>query len=331
MALSESEEFELLSLERQRGGGPQASGPKGLGAKAWQLLGKPEQLSRKGLQQLASYVPQPAMKGKSMVRDVGVNLPHMAAETMAEAAPGFVSRGALMTGAASPFLRGLGKVAAPLGRAMAGGLEDWSGIRPAGALTEAAKDPTLLFAKGSKSAQGLYQAAQKELPYEQTIFKGLTRPHDIVDKAVKIVDKGGKLEPQEGLIARKALDKVKNRLSSDAFSYYRGIFDKIAKESSDIAQADPQFRRGLMAQSLRGLLPKNVGGRASPFKVGEALALRHLGPLGKAATALFSPLALGTGATGLGVAGRMAANPQSAMAVQQLIQRLIGQNAGSNP
>jgi hypothetical protein len=175
-------------------------------------------------------------------------------------------------------------------------LESASGAMP-GSLSEQFKNPLLMFKKGTSAAKPLYQAAQAELPYEQTIFKGLTTPQSIVDKAVNAVETGAKLEPQEGLIARKALDKLNKKISPDAFSYYRKVFDGLAKSSEDIAAADPLHKQGMMAQSLRQILPQNKLGGASPFKVAVGKAL------GVASAPVLSPAVQGLG---VGAAGALA-------------------------
>ena len=84
-----------------------------------------------------------------------------------------------------------------------------------------------------------------------------------------------------------------------------------------------------MASSLRALGPKNVGGKVSPFKIAEGLAMAHMGPLGKLAGAALSPLALGTGASALGAGSQIASNPRAAVAALQLLRKLKGED--TNP
>lgn len=303
-----------------RGASKPAAPPQTLAGKAWDALQKPEQLSRQGLTQLAQMIPQGKVTG-NLPADLVRGAPRIAADTMAQVAPGFVSRGSILSAGAAPAIGAIGKAAAPLARGVAEGLEDWAGIRPGGSLEAAAKDPLLMLRHGKSAAKPLYEAAQKELPYDQTIFKGVADNKSVADKAIDIIDKGGKLEPQEALIARKALDATRKKYSGDAFSYYRGKLDGIAKSNADIAKADPTYLQGLRASALRSLFPKNVGGRASPFKVGEALALSQLGPLGKVASLAFSPAALGAGASAAGLAGRIASNPASAVTALQFLRR----------
>lgn len=295
--------------------------------KGWDALAKPEQLSRQGLQQISNMIPEGKITG-NLPADIARGTPRILANTMAQAAPGFVSRGALVTAGAAPVLGALGKAAAPLGKSIASGLEDWAGIKPTGTLAEAAKDPTLLFAKGKDAAGKFYEAGKSELPKGASVFQGMYKPEQIVDKAREILDKGGKLEPSEGLVYRKAIDSLmkSGRYVKDELMSMRDEADAIAKSSENIATGDVTALRGMRANAMRSLFPKNVGGRASPFKVGEAMALSHFGPAGKAASVLFSPLALGSGVTAGGVAGRLASNPRSAVAIQQLLRQMRKKN-----
>lgn len=296
-------------------------------SRGWDALQKPEQLSRQGLQQIAQFIPEGKITGNKF-GDIARGTPRIIADTIAEAAPGFVSRGSIVAGAAAPVIGGLAKAASPIAESVAGGLEDWAGIKPSGSLMGALRDPSLIFSKGTKSAKPFYKAAEKEIPKGSSIFSGMYKPEQIVDKARETLDKGGKLEPSEALTYRKAVDILSKsgRYVKDELFSMRQEADQIAKQSENIAQADPLHKRGMMASSLRSLAPKNVGGRFSPFKVGEALALAHMGPLGKVATVMFSPLALGLGATALGAAGRVASNPSASITAQQLLNFLRNSN-----
>src|ERR1019366_9700998 len=79
---------------------------KGLIGKGWDFLQKPEQMSRQGLQQIAGMIPEGKITG-NLPMDVLRGTPRIAANTMAEAAPGFVSRGALLTAGAMPVAKGI--------------------------------------------------------------------------------------------------------------------------------------------------------------------------------------------------------------------------------
>lgn len=322
---NEQERYRYLQL-KMRINKPQQTQPLSMGQKIWGGLEKPEQISRRGLNGIAEMLPN-SVTG-NLPRDLAVNAPRIGAESMAKVAPEFISRESILTAGASPLIGRALKSAAPIGKLIGAGLEDWTGIKPAGTLEEAFKGNVSAFSKSTKAAKAGYQEAMKELPYEQTIFKGIGKNKDIAEKAIQIIDSKGKLEPQEGLIARKALDRSKKLYSDDAFNYYRTAFDKIAKSNSDIAASDPLHRRGMMAEALRSIGPKNVGGRISPFKIGEAMALSHLGPFGKLASLAFSPAAIGAVSSGLGTASRIASDPMQAVAALQLLRK---KNEDSNP
>ena len=330
MAINENEEFEFRARaeqEKKKSGfgdylrAGQKIAMETIG-KGWDALKIPEQMSRQGLGQLAGMVPQGKVTG-NLPMDILRGTPKIEAETLAETAPGFVSRGSILAAGAAPVIKGTLKAAAPIGRGIASGLEDWAGIKPTGSLAEAFKDPSLIFSKGKEAAKPLYEAESGS-----GIFKGMYKPEEIVDRAKMVIKKGYKLKPNEGLTYRKAVDSLlkSGRYVKDELFAMRDEANSLVKESENLSQADKLHKRGLMASGLRSILPKNVGGRSSPFKVGEAMALSHFGPLGKVASLLFSPMALGVGSTGLGVAGKLASNPRAAMTIQQLLQRFGNEN-----
>lgn len=209
-----------------------------------------------------------------------------------------------------------------------------------GSLTEQFKNPATMFSKGRKAASPLYEAAKSEVPFEQTMFKGIGGNKEIVNRAIEATEKGIKLKPQEALIARKALDASKKTFSKDAFSYYRDLFDRAAKESEDIAMADPLHKKGMMAESLRNVMPQNKYGGASAFKMGIAPALAGLGGFvggpagaaigGTAAAATLSPAVQGLGVGALGLANKAAGkiNPRIITALLELLRH---KNENLNP
>src|SRR5580704_6173424 len=169
--MNEQEEFEFRARaerERSQANSKTAiSSPKqGLMGKAWDLLGKPEQMSRQGLGQLAQMVPEGKITG-NMAGDIARGTHRILANTLAQAAPGFVSRGSLLTAGAMPVAKGIGAAAEAVGPGIAGQLESLSGMKP-GLLGKAFKDPSLIFAKIPKEAREAYQAssqfAQKTSP-----------------------------------------------------------------------------------------------------------------------------------------------------------------------
>lgn len=213
-------------------------------------------------------------------------------------------------------------------------LESASGSMP-GSLEAAYKDPSLIFAKGKEVAGPAYEAAKKEIPEGTSIFKGMYKPEEILDKAKDYVKSnrsmGTQMAPSDALVVRKAIDKLlkSGRYVKDELLALRNQFDDLAKFSSNIAKADPTYLRGSMAESLRNILPQNKYGGASAFKMGIAPALAGLGgfvggPGGAAigggiAAAALSPIVQGAAATGAGLATR--AIPKLAPIVQALISR----------
>lgn len=264
-------------------------------------LNFPEEKAREGLTTIAQAIPSGEPTG-NLPLDVLRGTPRIAAETLAETAPGFVSPEAIVTGGA---LRA-GKLAAPLiksgGKLAARGLEALSGLehKTPGVLTEAAKDSTLLFGKESKTAKQFYEAAKAEAG-EFNIFKGMFKPDEIVETAKKYIANGGILEPSEALMYRKAIDKLfkSGKVVKDELIAMRAEADAIAKQSENIRKADPLFARGLRVEALRNFLPQNKLGGSSAFKTGIGAVL---GPLG----ATLSPLVQGIGATATGVGARLA-------------------------
>lgn len=331
--------------------------PQSMGQKAWSALAWPEKKSREGLQMLAGMVPKPEPSGKpgifeaavrsqfpmltsfvqpGVIQDLGEGAPRIAADTMAEAAPGFISRGALLTSGAAEALPAIAPVAKSVLRSIGAQGEEMSGIAPkaAGALEAAYKDPTLIFSKGKKAAGEFYEAAKDELNagkdtfratsvspdgvanMEKTkdVFSKMYKPQEILDKANEFVDGGGQLEPAEGLKVRKAIDillKSKQSVPDELYKM-RDFYDGIAKESENLSAGDATYQRGIKADALKNFFPQNKYGGASAFK---SMILKLTGGM---AAPLLSPAVQGGLATGAGL---------GAQAIRPFVG--VGQNAGS--
>jgi len=310
----------------------------------WESLTIPEKKSREGLKMLSEMVPKLEPSG-NLPLDVLKGTPRVAAETLAETAPGFVSRGSILT---AGLLKGAQKTAPAVKAIVRGGgkqLESASGLVP-GSLEAAYKDPSLIFSKGKEAAKPLYEAARKELPKGANLFEGMWKPEEIVDAAQKHISKGGTLEPSESLIARKATDALlkSKRYVKDALMELRNTFDASAKSSENIKMADPLFRRGIMADALRNFLPQNKFGGASAFKMGIAPALAGLGGFvggppgaaagGAAAAMALSPAVQGGAATVAGILGRnvvapLVGNPALAVAGKEAIRTFAADKSQS--
>jgi hypothetical protein len=318
----------------------------------------PENLLRQGLTKVAARVPNPKPQGKpgrieqvvktlvpelattqpGVIQDVARGAPRIMAEGYRDVAPDFVSRGSILTAGAAK----VAGAAAPLTKAVLRGAgaqgESLSGIAPKaeGALEAAYKDPMTMFSKGRKSVSPLYEAAKAEMAPGANIFKGMYKPEQIFDAAKEYIDKGGKLEPAEALMARKAAGKLMSsgRYIKDEIVGYQDTFDQMAKASSNIAKADPQYKKAIYGEALRKLAPQNKGGGTSAFKLGIMTALENMGLPGKVVLAAMSPAAQGVAATGAGLAGRYVAGPLSnpataVAALQAALQYRKQRNGGA--
>lgn len=268
---------------------------KSLLGKAWDAMAIPEKLSREGLGKIASAVPGMEPTG-NMALDIAANTPKILAESVAEAAPRFISRGSILTAGA---LKGV-KLAAPLikgaGSQIAKGAESISGLeyKTPGVLTAAAKDPSLLFGKGRKAAGELYTSAIDKTNVRPIFGQAMTHK-ELLDEAVKSA-RLGTLTPEEALIARKTLDEAKRSMPTFSYHEMRKVFDAVAKTISK--EADAAFSKAVKSEALRNILPTNKLGGTSIMK--SALgSIAGLVPL-----AAMSPLAQGTVATGAGLAAR---------------------------
>lgn len=256
--------------------------------------------------------------------------PRIAANTLAQAAPGFVSRGALLTAGAMPLAKGLGAAAEAVGPGVANQLESLSGMKP-GLLGKAFRDPSLIFSKIPQEARDAYQASAEFARRTSPEVAGTARPLQLVMKLLSKA-KSGMIGQDEALAGRKAIDQLweSKTITEDFKNMARGTFDTIAKTSPDIKGADTAFSRGKQAAGLRQLFPQNKYGGTSAFKTAIMAGLNAMGPAGKVAMAGMSPAAMGTGATALGAGAKAISpfvnNPRLAVAVQQLIQSLIQQN-----
>jgi len=231
--------------------------------RGWDALAIPEKKSREGLQMIAEAVsPNQEVTG-SLPRDIAINLPRIGMESLAETAPGFISRGSILTAGALKSVGMAGKALKPILKAGASQVESLSGTAP-GALTAAYKDSTLMGAPGKKAVQRLYQEGKEALGggFRQTL-KEIPDKKQFVDEAFKLA-KEGKLTPSEALEARKTLDSVKKTVSGPYFEEVRGKLDKIAKVAFE--KGDAAYQRAVKAESLRNLIPQNKYGGASAFK-----------------------------------------------------------------
>lgn len=297
---------------------------KGMIGKAWDALAVPEQMSKQGLNMLAEAYPWREPTGNKLA-DVAYNAPGIALQTMAEAAPGFVSRGSILAGG----LANGAKAIAPAAKAVAGqaakGLESLSGLeyKTPGVLTEAFKDAGLLFGKGKAAAGKLFEGLIDNSKMRPVFSEAMSS--DELLKAAREYAKDGTLTPSEALVARQTLDASKRSIPTNSYYAMRDAFDSVAKNISQ--EADIAFKRAVKSEALRNIFAINKGGGASIFKLG----IGHLTGL----NALMSPILQGSVATGAGMATRavspLVQNPEIAGALPAILPQAQAQISANIP
>lgn len=268
-----------------------ATDQPGLVHRAWDALAIPEQKSKEGLRMLADMVPQPEPTG-NLPADIVKGAPRILTDSLAETAPGFISRGAIVTAGALKA----GQLGAPLaeaaGRQLAKGAEAISGLeyKNPGILKDAFNDRKVLMGPTSDKVGAMYEG----MTNPDQIRKSFARSTDskaLVDEAMQAVDDGS-LTSAEALVARRTLDKIKKSLPDYSYRQMRDSFDGIAKTIS--ADADAAFSQAKKTDALRNFFPQNKLG-------GTSIAKSFLGTLaGVFPTLAMSPAIQGATATGLG-------------------------------
>lgn len=307
--------------------------------KLWAGLQVPGQMAQRGLSQMSEELkPQPEITG-NLVRDVAANYPSVSADILSKVAPAFVSRASIVGGAAGKALGSVAPLIKSLARGAGAQAESLTGAAK-GSLEAAYEDPSLMFTGSKAAAKPLYAAAKEANPV--SVFKGMYKPEQIIDTAKETLANGGTLNPSDALVYRKAVDVLSRsgRYVKDALFDMRGEADTLAKQSEDIAAADPLHQRGVYAESLRNLLPQNKYGGTSAFKAGIITALHNMGGVGKMVGTLMSPAAAGLAASATGAAAKAGAlnpanlpvaaglnvlgkDPQIKQALLQILQKIM--------
>lgn len=290
----------------------------------WADLKKPEDLSRQGLNELADAVPTAEPTGNP-VRDLALNAPSILAKSVAEVAPDFVSRGALVTGAAGKAVEAAAPLINSAGGWVGNAAEAMSGLKykTPGVLAEAVENPKLILGQGIEKARETYNAAS-DVPFNNVygvpwqgsgLREALQQPlskSDFVEQALQFA-KDGTLNPDEALEARKSLDAIKNQLSSSGYYQTRQIFDGLAKQK--YGEADEAYEEAVKSEALRNIWPINKSGSPSIVKGAVTTAIPVTAPL-------FSPAVQGLAASGVGLAKNLvnALGTEGAAAVQGINQ-----------
>src|SRR5258708_10826440 len=301
--------------------------------KAWDALKIPEQKSREGLNELANMMPTAEPTGNT-IRDGALNARSILGHTVADVAPGFISRGALVTGGALKVAGEAARLIDKLGSVIGEGAEKLSGLgyKTPGVLAEAVKDPSLILGKGVEAARKAYQGPVKDTFYNLygVLTKGngireeLQAPLSSEDFITKALDfaKTGDLTPEEALEARKALDTVKRKLTNVGYYKTRQVFDQLAKQGFE--GADAAYSRAIKSEALRTILPMNKTGTPS-------IAKMVLGGLKTLTVPALSPMAQGFAASGIGIAKKILEpfinDPRIGVAVQQALAKYMNGNS----
>ena len=309
---------EVIGQQPVPGSTQESNDVNSLPQKAWNALQVPSQMAERGLQQISEAVkPNPEFTG-NLPRDIVMNYPSYSADVLSKVAPGFVSRGAILTAGASKALQALRPVGSVIGKGIAGQLESATGANP-GSLARAWNDPSLIVAEGKQAASPLYEAGKTGGKMAEDLSK-IPLKEDFLDVASKLAD-DGKLPPESALEGRKMAGKLLSKGGGKyTEDFLRGLiskFDAIAKSNEDISAGDAAYRRGLDAASLRKLLPSNKYGSTSAFKTGIMAAT---GPVGKA---ILSPAVHGVLSTAGGLAAKVATDPLAAVTANRAYASFI--------
>lgn len=276
-------------------------------SKAYDLLKKPEELSRKGLSLIAESLPE--AETTDVTTNMILNTPKLLTEIATEVAPEFVSPESIVSSSVLGASKLAGKAIRPVAGLAAKGLEEISGLahKTPGILKEAFNDPSLLFGKGKKYASTVYESA-KDLENVLPEFQKPIGHKEFVEQAVNLAEKG-LLSIDEALEARKSLDKIKDKLTSVSYNATRDFLDGIAKIK--FSEADKAYQQAVKSEAIRNIFPINKTGGASTVKSVIAGAGLPFGGAG----AIFSPIVQGTAATAAGGLARGLSNPLTATAL----------------
>ena len=314
--ISEMVDSGLFSDEEIRQSTRQKSSP-GILKQSFEALAIPERLSRQGLGMLAKTIPGVEPTG-NLARDIALNVPKVAAETLAEAAPGFISRGQILTAGGLKFAKGVAPVIKGAAKGIAKGAEAISGLeyKTPRILSEIAAKPGILFGPGARKVGAKYAEAMNKANIRPS-FGRATSPKELLDDALKAADEKT-LTPEEALIARQTLDGIKKSIPRYSYHQMRETFDNIAKTITK--EADSAFRKAIKSDAIRNIFAQNKLGGSSIAKLtlgslaGSGIGYAGGGGLGVIPLMAMSPIVQGSLAAGAGIGARglaqLAAQPR---------------------
>lgn len=330
MALSEAEELELLSLERERGVQPEKK-TEGLFGTA---VGENSELLRKARipsQKVAEASTAMMDSFEPESRSVALNALARIPQTMHSISGDIVSSAISPENAVVMGLLKGGKLAAPaikaLGRFVGQGAEKLSGLsyKTPGVLADVVENPSLPFKPGIEAANEIYASKADPTKIRDT-FKATLGKKELVEGAMQAL-KEGNLTPDEALIARQTLDSIKNQIPRVSYFSSRNALNELAK--TKFAGADEAYRTAVKAENLRNVLPINKTGTPSIVKsalgIGGAFG-GGISPYAPVVAPAVSPAIQAGIASGIGVTKKaispLVENPKLA-ALSEIIRREI--------
>lgn len=316
--LSQSEVEQVIN-QNSGGQSQESSSPpflQGLiGKKAYGIASRPMNTATKLLNLTAEKLTPDQEITNRPALDAVRNAPAIIARSASKVFPGFVSPESMATVGLAKGLGLAGEALGPAAKASLkwGGsqLEEMRGMMP-DSLRTAFNDSSAIFAKGKKAASPFYEAG-KNAPTTRGVAVGLDKLSELRDVAKNATDhrtlvdaasqleKYGALDPDIALAARKSIWQIKKSIPKDRFFEMLRKFDTVVKENASMASGDELYKRGLMAESLRSLVPRSENGKMA---LGKTIA----GALSGIGSAI-SPLALGSAATTAGVLSRKILGP----------------------
>lgn len=316
MALSETEELELLQLERDRSGGsngpaanthPPEQEPETQGLfrtsigenSGWLKAARtPAKLSREGLKMITDKIPD--AQNQSVGLNILHNTPKMLGEIGSELSASMLDPETLITEGAMKGLQAAAPYVAPpikaAGRWLGSQAEKFSGLahKTPGVLARATEDSGLMFGPGTAKVSDVYEGAKNLGNSIRPEFKALQQPQDVVLETLGALDSGG-ITDQEALYARKMLDQTKHKWADEFYQASREKLDHIAKQS--FSGADSAYERAVRSEALRNAGSINKNGTTSVLRDAATLYKPLLAPA-------FSPIVQGGIATATGVGSK---------------------------
>lgn len=283
----------------------------------YDLLNKPSEMSREGLNQMAGFLPEVG-KTKSAALNFAWGAPRAAAETVAEIAPTFIDAPSILTAGASKVA---GKVLPYVGKGLAQ-FGHLSGATPE-VLETIAKNPGSLFTKGEEAVGDMYKAAKEATPFAKTA----RNPKVYINKMEELA-KQNLLTPSEALEARKEVSRLfeSKAITGERQRYLRGVFGDVVKSDSKLKAADEAMTRLKSVEKARSILPLSASGKPSTIRSSAMAAMggaSFLNPAFLAAVPAFSPAVQGITAALLGAGHQLASSPKAAVYAKNLIQALL--------